>query len=240
MDDGVLNQDYARQRLNKKYLDFRYKLRARVAAFIIGQHNNNESFQLVDFGAAEGLALLEIHNILRRGHYVGVEFSQELIDSAPELPQNIKLIQGDVSNLNNFSNNSANFITALAVLEHLHDPVKAFKEAERILKPGGIFIATSPVPLWDKIVDKIKLGQQFSGEESHLCDMNKRQFQHLSLKANLSPLGYFKFMFAPVGFLPYLKIKPNIKLALTLDRALNRLVFLDWLFVNQCFIAKKT
>jgi len=35
-------------------------------------------------------------------------------------------------------------VLMLELLEHVPDPPQAFKEAARILKPGGIFICTTP------------------------------------------------------------------------------------------------
>jgi len=62
--------------------------------------------------------------------YVGVDYSNEAADflaDAHSLP---------------FKTNSFNCVLSYAVLEHLHNPIIAIQEIERVLKPGGIYIGT--------------------------------------------------------------------------------------------------
>ena len=108
--DGVLDKQYASQRKLKKYLEFRYKERALASVSAIrrylGQH---DTIRLIDLGAAEGLTLLEIARILGRGEYIGIEYDQGLIASAPKLPGNVHLAQGDVNDMRVFHDNSVDF-----------------------------------------------------------------------------------------------------------------------------------
>jgi len=237
MNDGVLHKDYASERLKKKYLSFRYRERALVAASMIKEFKPGH-IRLVDFGAAEGLTLIEMARLLGPGEYIGIEYDKGLIESAPKLPENIKLIQGDVTNIPDIASNSTDEITALALMEHLEDPVKALKEAKRILKPGAIFIATSPVPSWDKISTKFS-GTKFGGE-AHLTDINDQTMRRLAREAGLQVIESFRFMWAPVGFIPYLKISVSPSFAWAIDKVLNKIPFLGWSFVNQCFVLKKS
>ena len=46
-------------------------------------------------------------------------------------------------------------------------------------------------------------------------------------------------MFAPISFLPYLKIPVQPKTSLKIDRLINNIHLFDWLFVTQAIIAKK-
>ena len=239
--DGVLDKKYAQERLKKKYLKFRYKQRALVSAWAVKKYldQSNGGFKLVDFGAAEGLALAELARLLGDGgEFTGIEYDQSLIESAPEFPPNIRLEQGDVAHLSYVPDNSVDAITALAVLEHLRDPLSVVVEAKRILRPGGIFIATSPVPFWDKISDKILTKNKFGGGH-HMTDMNKKAFLDLGKGADLEVVNFFYFMWAPIGFLPYLKIPVSAKFAWTVDRLIGKLKVCNWLFVNQCMVFRK-
>ncbi|HSA06126.1 MAG TPA: class I SAM-dependent methyltransferase [Candidatus Gastranaerophilales bacterium] len=69
------------------------------------------------------------------------------VDLQTALPKNekrkIKQIVGSIECLP-FSDNSADIILCAAVLEHVEDPFKAFKEIYRVLKPGGFFIGSIP------------------------------------------------------------------------------------------------
>jgi len=62
--------------------------------------------------------------------YVGVDYSNQAADflaDAHSLP---------------FQTNTFNCVLSYAVLEHLHNPIIAIQEIERVLKPGGIYIGT--------------------------------------------------------------------------------------------------
>lgn len=237
---GVLDKKYAEERLKKRYLKLRYKQRALVSAWAIKKYLSLKGgFRLVDFGSADGLTIIRLADSVGiKGEYTGVEYDQSLIDSAPSLPPSIKLIRGDVTSLPMIENDYADVITALALLEHLDDPFLAIKEAKRILKPGGIIIATSPVPFWDHLADRILI-KDLSGDEHHVTDMNRKMFLQLGRSSDLELVTFFYFMWAPIGFLPYLKIPVSEKFAWRIDRILNKLKLFNWSFVNQCIIFRK-
>ncbi|PIR41814.1 MAG: hypothetical protein COV30_01320 [Candidatus Yanofskybacteria bacterium CG10_big_fil_rev_8_21_14_0_10_37_15] len=239
--DGVLDKKYAQERLKKKYLKFRYKQRAIVSAWVIKKYLNwNNGFKLIDFGAAEGLTLAELAGLFEgKGEFLGIEYDQSLIESAPELPSNVKLKQGNVSHMADISNNSVDAIIALAILEHLENPLSVVVEAKRILKPGGIFIGTSPVPFWDKFSSKFEFGKGF-GREHHLADMNRKYFLKLAEQSGFKVERYFKFMLLPLGFSPYLGISVDPLLAWRIDNFIGKLKLFNWLFVNQCVVLKKS
>jgi len=46
-------------------------------------------------------------------------------------------------------------------------------------------------------------------------------------------------MFAPVAFLPYLRIPVAPEAALKIDDLVTRFWLFDWLFVNQLFVARR-
>lgn len=235
---GILDKQYADAREKKSYLSFRYKERALVAASTIQKYFGERPIQLVDFGASEGRTLLEMRRLLgEKGTYMGIEYDQGLIRSAPPLPPGVSLLQGDITELSMVPDQSADVITALAVLEHLGNPLGALKEAERILKPGGLFIATAPNPFWDRLADLF--GMSAFGGEHHEIELNERIFRDLLQKTDLRYEAFFPFMWAVLGFLPYLKVPISASFAWKTDQVLQRLRFLNWLFVNQCFVATK-
>lgn len=216
-------------------LIFRYQLRAKIATEKIRKHLKSP-IRLIDFGCAEGLTLLQMHNLLGTGEYIGIEYSEKLLSFAPRMPYNVKLKNGDITSLpDTIKENYYNVVTALAVFEHLENPLLAMKEAYRVLKNGGLFIATCPDPLWDKISSKLGLLKC----KDHVTEMTKTEFIKLFKLTGFNILEYKKFMFAPVGFLPYLKIPVNIRLATSIDKNLSQLKIFNWLFVNQCIVGRK-
>lgn len=234
---GVLDTEYATERKQKTELVFRYKSRALMVKRAIDKYAAQlKEANLLAFGSADGLTLLELDRLLSLKKGVGVEFSQDLIDKAPEMPSHLTLLQGDVTALPEaIAPQSVDVVSALALIEHLPNPLAAAKEAYRVLKPGGLFIFTCPSPLWDDISTTLGLLK----EEQHESDMNRASMIKLAEDAGLNVLEYLPFMNAPVGFLPYLKIPVPPGLALKFDSVLHLPRILDFVFVNQCLIAQK-
>jgi len=234
---GVLDVKYANERLKKPELKFRYKVRALISAQAVHKYiKKSKGLNILDFGAAEGLTILELDKLIPESKIIGIEYSQDLINEAPTLPDNVVLEKGDVTNLNN-NLKKANFdiVCALALLEHIPDPVKCIEQAKFALKKGGIFVATSPNPLWDKIASISGLLR----EDQHEIDMTKARMKKLPELAGLEVVYYGRFMWTPIAFLPYLNINVSPSFALKIDKFVRRLKIFNFLFVNQIIIAKK-
>jgi 2-polyprenyl-3-methyl-5-hydroxy-6-metoxy-1,4-benzoquinol methylase len=234
---GVLDDRYAIERLHKPELIFRYKVRSRfvkknVSTFLQKDRNLN----IIDFGAAEGLTLLEMNRLFPESNFLGIEYSEALIKKAPELTQNIKLIQGDVTRLSpEIKEDNYDVVCALALLEHLKNPLDAVLEAKRVLRKGGLFIASSPNPFWDHVSTRLKLLR----DEQHEVDINRKVMLELLHNAGMELVVFRKFMWSPVSILPYLNIKVNPDFSLKIDAFIAKLKIFNWLFVNQAIIARK-
>lgn len=154
----------------------------------------------------------------------------------PELPTDTNITKGDVMSLpQSIQKGFFDVVSVLALLEHLPNPSEAIGQAYGALHPGGMFVASCPDPFWDALATKCGL---LKGEH-HVTDMNQKRMIALVQEAGLEVLAFERFMWAPIGFLPYMKIAVSPSFSLTLDRTLHRLKFFDGLFVNQCIIAKK-
>lgn len=234
---GVLDKSYAVERLQKPELNFRFKVRAYLVKNCIASYlTKQKEVKVIDFGAAEGLTMLEMHKLIPGSEFSGIEYSTDLIEQSPDLPSNIKLEQGDVTKLENiYCKGEYDCVSALALLEHLKEPILALKEAYKALKPGGLFIASSPNPFWDHISTKLGLLR----DEQHEVEMNKRVMKQLMKEAGFNIVGFKRFMWAPVSFLPYLKINVSPSFSLKIDSLVRKFVIFNWLFVNQAIIGKK-
>ena len=235
--EGVLDASYARDRVTRPELRWRLATRAAVvvdAARRLG--HCRPGLRVLDMGCAEGRTMLETSAQLPGSTFDGVEYSSDLVEAAVVLPEGITIRQGDITDLPpDIAAESYDIVSALAVLEHLPVPVSAVLEAQRVLRPGGLFVATSPSPTWDRL----STGSGLLKGDAHVSDMDRGYLMGLVREAGLEPLEYRRFMWAPVAFLPYLHILPSPRLALRVDRIVESLRFLNWMFVNQAIVARK-
>lgn len=75
----------------------------------------------------------------------GIDYDKSAIAHATKYygQKNIKFILGNAQNIR-LNKESIDTIVSFETLEHLGDPGKFLKELKRILKPGGIFILSTP------------------------------------------------------------------------------------------------
>lgn len=233
---GPSGKTYALGRREKSHFIFRYKVRARMAVYAAKKYlGADKPFRILDLGAADCLTLLEIRHLLPSGTYVGVEYSEQLLRSVPELPADIRMVEGDIMNLPpEVKDEPYDMVTALAVLEHLGNPLKAVQEAAGVIRPGGIFVATCPDPLWDTLSQRLGLLS-----DAHEIRIGRKSMIDLVKNSGMELLRYEKFMWAPVALVPYLKIPVSPLFSLSFDRVIGKLRIFDWSFVNQCVIARK-
>jgi SAM-dependent methyltransferase len=235
---GVLDATFAADRIRKPHLRFRYETRALIAAQMFRRHGNGAKHPgVLELGAAEGATMAEIHRELGAASSLGIEYAQDLIDAAPPLPANCRLIQGDATRATDYTEEaSCDLVTALALVEHVEDPHGLARNAEKVLRPGGVFVATCPASVWDDLADRFG----FQTGEHHLHQVNESLFDEIAEAAGLEKVLYQRFMLAPIGVLPYLKIPVPPKFALGLDEAVAALRLFNFLFVNQVYVARKS
>ena len=99
-ESGVMFKDYAEDRKKKKHLSFRYQSRAMEAHWALSKYGTGMANpHILDLGCAEGLTMALLHKLAVAGHSVGIEYTQELIDSAGTMPEGCSIQQGDVTEL---------------------------------------------------------------------------------------------------------------------------------------------
>lgn len=219
---GYLDIEYAIGRESGKALRYRLTRRTREVVSAIKEFAKNPIRDIIDLGTADGRMLDIIHRRYPKARCIGVEYSQELVNFAKEKFPYLEIVKGDIQSLN-FPDNSFDLAIAAAVIEHIPYPDKVVKEAKRVLRPGGIFILTSPDPVWEHLATlfgHLKRNQ-------HKTVMNLKQLHNLALVNGFSVLKMQKFMLSPVG-LPF---------ELILEKFI-RTLYLDFLMANQLLVAQ--
>lgn len=235
---GVMDASYNEGRQTKPHLNYRYHVRGQIAVNgFRAYHPHQDEVAVLEMGAADALTLLHIRDLLGgRGEFIGVEYAADLIDSAPVLPEDVMLIQGDVMDLpSSIPEDHFDLVSCLAVLEHLEDPQAAVNEALRVLKPGGVFVATCPNPFWDELAGKFGLVQ----DEFHEVEVTGELLVKFARAAGFENAEFQPFMWILTGILPYLGISPDPSLSLEIDEVVRSLGLFNFSFVNQAVVATK-
>jgi len=229
---------YIESRKVKAHLRYRYRARSLAAFSHFMEYGNGSRMPVVvDFGAAEGETLLELARLFKlQGTFTGLEISKDYVMKAPDLPENVRLLVCDITEPHcTVEEGSADMVTAMAVLEHLEKPEAAVGEAYRMLKKGGIFIATCPDPQWERIASCLGLLR----DDSHYCCLDRKRLCGTIESSGLSVVLYRLFMWAPLAVLPYFGISLSPQFAMKVDDAVSGARALNLLFVNQLVVATK-
>jgi len=222
-DTKSLNIKYAEERVTKK--SFRYRLwrRTEEVLQVIKQSYSGKVEAILDLGTADARMLSKIQQNYPNASCVGVEYDQSLADFVRKKYPQLKIVQGDVQLLK-FPDNYFDIVICTAVLEHVPNPLKVLKEANRTLKPGGIVIATSPHPFWESLTTGLGL----LDEEQHHKTMNLKELKAISIEAGLEVIKAEKFMLFGLG-LPF---------EFYLEKLLKKFK-LDFFYINQLLVCKK-
>lgn len=94
-------------------------------------------------GQAKGLRYLANQDHIKQENLFGIDQSSIAIKFAKAKLPKANLKQGDVYSLK-YNNNTFDFVLMMEVIEHLENPLKALKEAYRVLKSNGILIISFP------------------------------------------------------------------------------------------------
>jgi len=217
---GEMHMDYHEGRINKKSFKYRLNRRGAEVAKAINKYYPQPQ-SLLDLGAADGLMLSKIKEIIPNCKCYGIELSKELIEA--NINPEINILQGNVEKID-FPDNQFNIVSACALIEHINNPKTMISEVKRVLKNNGLFIITTPVPFFDKIAQFIKAVPG----EYHIELYNFKKINALLEKQDFNILENRKFMIAPSG----------IKYEIKIEKILKKM-HLDLFMLNQLVVAQK-
>ncbi len=99
-----------------------------------------EKMELLDVGVGDGYT---IRLVKPDGKIAGVDFEADAVAAAAE--RGISAQDGSAYQIP-FPPRSFDLVTCIEVLEHLNQPSDALMEFDRVLRPGGHLVVTTPVP----------------------------------------------------------------------------------------------
>lgn len=132
---------------------------------------------LIDCGCGPGTITEGLAKLIEPGSVVGIDIERSQIEIAQKhlLEQGISNIQFKVANIYELPFPEASFDSAFvhAVLQHLQNPLKALREINRVLRPGGLIgvrdddqgglILAPDNPKMEKLIDLLKKFMRHNG-----------------------------------------------------------------------------
>jgi len=125
---------------------------------LLGDIKGKDILEIGCGGAQCGIALAK-----KGANVTGIDISEEQLDYAKELTRKnnveIKFHQGNIESLDQIESKSQDIVFSSWALLYIEDLEKCFKEVNRVLRDGGIFVFSLNHPFWiniDKENMKIK------------------------------------------------------------------------------------
>lgn len=110
-----------------------------------GGINENTSFNLLDVGCGPGYFLRSAEKWYKNSDIYGIDVDESLIKYASSHLSRAKLSIQSGQKLP-FADNTFDVITSLQVIEHLEKPGALLLDANRVLRPEGLLIISTPNP----------------------------------------------------------------------------------------------
>lgn len=97
-----------------------------------------KEFELLDLGCGQAANFL--HSVAPRvKRAVGIDLMTE-----SKTDSNLELVRGNLETVLPFADNSFDCVTSMALLEHLNNRQRNLNEIQRVLRPGGVLLMTTP------------------------------------------------------------------------------------------------
>ena len=130
---------------------------AKTVKTLLQKRQQDQSTRVVDLGCGPGTNIFDVYDVcagFERVQWFGLDLNQRETAMAAQRShfrveergmQGIHFMAGDIFKLP-FADNSIDILISSEVVEHLPDPVPALAEMQRVLKPGGYAMVTTPNP----------------------------------------------------------------------------------------------
>lgn len=150
---------------------------------------------ILDYGAGSGLIMAEMKKINPESKYIGADVSAKALSFARKMHKKSKFLLVKDGGKIPLKNNSIDFILAADVIEHAFYTQELLNEFNRILKPGGSVLISTPYHglIKNIVISIVGFEKVFNPVEAHIRFFTKKSLYDLLSKAKLSPtkFGFF-------------------------------------------------
>lgn len=102
----------------------------------------DSSFSLLEIGTGSGFFMTFMEMEFPKANLFGLEYDHRLVDLTSNKVKNAKIVQGNAEHFE--IDQKFDIIVSLQVIEHLYHPELMLDAVSDHLKPGGVFILTTP------------------------------------------------------------------------------------------------
>jgi len=162
------------------------KLTYAFAFRLLSKHLNKlQELQVLEIGTGSGFFLDFAHEYFPNARFSGVEYDQRLMTETASRAPHANLIQGNAENFD-LGQGKFDLVVSFQVIEHLYSPVSMLENVHAHLKPGGIFLVTTP--------NLSGLGARWMKEkwhgyrDDHVSLKGKDEWDRLIMASGFSPL----------------------------------------------------
>jgi SAM-dependent methyltransferase len=220
--EGTMGIEYSEGRKTRRALTYRLRRRADEVIRSMQMYYQGEPKDLLDLGSAEGKALSYVQDAFTRTRMTGLEFSPELIDVCTD--NRFTMIEGDAMQPP-FAPNSFDVLSATALIEHVESPIELCRKMYELLRPGGVFVLTTPDPFFERIAGAIG----HLDDEAHQETMTVKRLRYYLAEAGFDVVEAGKFMCWPWGFPGEIAVEKFMKK-----------IGLEFLLLNQLAVGRKS
>lgn len=191
--------------MQKHYYNLRFQSdenewRARAKRFLIFQSfkkyqktGRADQIKMLDFGCGSGLLQTEFEQKFPNITAFGIDVSKEAIFYSKK--RGLKRVSIFSGKRIPFASNTFDLVTAIDVLEHIKDDMKALTEIRRVLKRGGLGIFLVPAHQELYSTRDIRLHHVRRYDKGELEDKCRRLKYKISASKNVDFLLYFILLF---------------------------------------------
>jgi len=175
------------------------KLTYAFAFRLLNKHlSRRHDLEVLDIGTGSGFFLEFAREVFPNSHFSGVEYDERLLAETFCRAPNANLIQGNAEDFD-LGHGQYDLVVSFQVIEHLYSPGAMLDNVRTHLKPGGIFLVTTPNlsglgARWMK-------GKWHGYRDDHVSLKGKDEWDRLIVSHGFSPLYLGSTFFSGVPVL---------------------------------------